>query len=60
MKTAHKNKKATISDVAKLAKVGKTSVSRYLNGEFNVLSDEMKEKISAAITTLNYQPSQLA
>lgn len=60
MKAAHKNKKATISDVAKLAKVGKTSVSRYLNGEFNVLSDEMKEKISAAITTLNYQPSQIA
>ena len=54
------NKKTNISDVAKLAKVGKTSVSRYLNGEFNVLSDEIRDKISSAIKALNYQPSQIA
>lgn len=54
------HKKTTISDVAKLAKVGKTSVSRYLNGEFHILSDDMKARIRNAITTLDYQPSQIA
>ena len=51
---------ATITDVAKLAGVGKTSVSRFLNGEKDKLSDVMQEKISQAITTLNYRPSQSA
>lgn len=54
------HKKPTINDVAKLANVGKTSVSRYLNGEFNVLSDKIQEKIRIAIATLNYKPSQIA
>lgn len=54
------HKKPTINDVAKLAQVGKTSVSRYLNGEFNVLSDKIQEQIRTAITTLNYKPSQIA
>ncbi|WP_386692438.1 MULTISPECIES: LacI family DNA-binding transcriptional regulator [unclassified Lonepinella] len=52
--------KVTIKDVAQLAKVGKTSVSRYLNGEFHVLSDDIQHKISDAIKQLNYQPSQIA
>ncbi|WP_267963759.1 LacI family DNA-binding transcriptional regulator [Testudinibacter sp. TR-2022] len=60
MKMAPGDKKATISDVAKLAKVGKTSVSRYLNGEFAILSENMQHKIAAAIESLNYQPSQIA
>lgn len=59
-KSIFQHKKATISDVAKLAKVGKTSVSRYLNGEFGVLSDDMQAKIAKAIATLEYQPSQIA
>jgi len=52
--------KATISDVAKEARTGKTSVSRYLNGEFGVLSADLKQRIEAAIKTLNYRPSQMA
>jgi len=57
------NRKATrvtISDVAKEARTGKTSVSRYLNGEFSVLSDDLKQRIEAAIKTLNYRPNQMA
>jgi len=50
-------KKPTISDVAKLAKVGKTSVSRYLNGEFDILSDSIKTHIEAAIKALDYRPN---
>ncbi|QIQ20989.1 LacI family DNA-binding transcriptional regulator [Zophobihabitans entericus] len=53
-------KKATISDVAKLAKTGKTSVSRYLNGEFGILSATLKERIEQAIKELNYRPNQMA
>ncbi|MFV0450462.1 MAG: LacI family DNA-binding transcriptional regulator [Vibrio sp.] len=51
---------ATISDVAKHAKVGKTSVSRYLNDELDKLSPALKEKIANAIEYLSYQPNQSA
>lgn len=52
--------KATISDVAREARTGKTSVSRYLNGEFDVLSVDLKQRIETAISALNYRPSQMA
>jgi LacI family kdg operon repressor len=51
---------ATISDVAREAATGKTSVSRYLNGELDALSPDPRARIAAAITRLNYQPSQMA
>ena len=50
----------TISDVARAAKTGKTSVSRYLNGEQNVLSDDLRLRIETAIAELDYRPSQMA
>lgn len=52
--------RATIRDVASAAKTGKTSVSRYLNGEKDLLSDALKERIGRAIALLDYQPSQMA
>ncbi len=52
--------RATISDVAKAAGTGKTSVSRYLNGEQQVLSPALKARIEQAIDELNYRPSQMA
>jgi len=52
--------RATIRDVAKVANSGKTSVSRYLNGEYGRLSDDMKQRIEAAIVQLNYRPNQMA
>lgn len=52
--------RATINDVAKAAKTGKTSVSRYLNGEQHLLSDDLKQRIESAIQMLNYRPSQMA
>lgn len=55
-----KKNNPTINDVAKLAGVGKTSVSRYLNGHFSQLSLELSERIKKAIETLDYKPSQLA
>lgn len=50
----------TISDVARHAKVGKTSVSRYLNGEQDKLSKELKEKIAQAIEQLDFRPNHSA
>ncbi len=50
----------TISDVAKAAKTGKTSVSRYLNGEQNLLSEDLRLRIEHAIATLDYRPSLMA
>ena len=45
---------ATIIDVAKLARVSKTSVSRYLNEQDRGhMSDETKERIKDAIEQLN-------
>ncbi|MEL0624922.1 LacI family DNA-binding transcriptional regulator [Marinomonas arenicola] len=51
---------ATISDVANYAKVGKTSVSRYLNGEQDKLSDALRDKIADAIEHLDFRPNHSA
>ena len=53
-------RRATISDVAREAGTGKTSISRYLNGEMSVLSADMRTRIAAAIERLDYQPNQMA
>ena len=53
-------RRATITDVAREAGTGKTSISRYLNGELSVLSPELRARIEAAIERLNYQPNQMA
>ncbi|WP_144150447.1 LacI family DNA-binding transcriptional regulator [Paraburkholderia sp. BCC1885] len=53
-------RRATITDVAREAGTGKTSVSRYLNGELSVLSPELRARIEAAIGRLDYQPNQMA
>ncbi len=54
------NKNCSITDVARLAKVGKTSVSRYLNEEHHLLSPQLQKRIKDAIETLHYSPNPLA
>lgn len=56
----NKPPRSTISDVARAARTGKTSVSRYLNGEQHLLSADLKTRIEQAIAELNYRPSQMA
>jgi len=51
---------ATIDDVARLAGVSKSSVSRVVNGNFQYMSEKMKQKIIAAIEELEYTPNSLA
>jgi LacI family transcriptional regulator, kdg operon repressor len=53
-------RRATISDVAREAGTGKTSISRYLNGELSVLSPDLRTRIEAAIERLDYRPNQMA
>lgn len=52
--------RATISDVARAAKTGKTSISRYLNGEKHLLSEALLARIEKAIAELDYRPSLMA
>lgn len=50
---------ATIKDVAKLAGVSISTVSRALSGNIPV-SDETRKKVMEAVKELNYQPNVLA
>lgn len=50
---------ATIHDVAKLAGVNSSTVSRVINGKATVM-EETREKIYAAMRELDYHPNSLA
>jgi DNA-binding LacI/PurR family transcriptional regulator len=52
--------KVTIADVAKRAKVSKTTVSRILNGNYAHASEETIKKVLKAIEELDYSPNALA
>ncbi len=48
-----------IKDVAKMAGVSVTTVSRVLNGE-KYVKDDLKAKVNRVIEELGYAPSQIA
>lgn len=50
--------KITIKQVAELAGVSKTTVSKYLNG--GNVKKEYKERVERALRTLNYRPNLIA
>ncbi|KHD37831.1 KDG operon repressor [Clostridium acetobutylicum] len=54
------NKKVVIDDVAKLAGVSKATISRYLNGKFEYMSEKTKDRIKESIEELNYRPNNIA
>lgn len=49
----------TIYDIARVANVSKSTVSRVLNNQSNI-SDESRQRVLDAIKELDYQPSKLA
>ncbi|MEL4013575.1 LacI family DNA-binding transcriptional regulator [Dryocola clanedunensis] len=49
----------TIYDIARVAKVSKSTVSRVLNKQTNI-SPEARDRVLQAIEELNYQPNKLA
>lgn len=52
------DKKMTMADIAKLAGVGKSTVSRYFNGGY--VKEETREKIKKVIQKYDYEPNVLA
>jgi LacI family kdg operon repressor len=55
-----RGKRVTIDDVAAQAGVSKTTVSRYLNGRYDALSSETRERIRRIIRELDYRPNRIA
>jgi len=55
-----KSKKPTIDDVARAAGVSKTTISRYLSGQFDSIAEPTREQIKKAIEALNYRPNRMA
>lgn len=53
-------KNLTITDIARMAGVSKTTVSRYLNGKYEYMSEPTRERISAVIDLVGYQPNNIA
>ena len=52
--------KIKLIDVAKRANVSKSTVSQYLNGRFDYMSEATKERVKAAVKELNYAPNPIA
>ena len=52
--------KTTIIDLAKLANVSIATVSNYLNGHFEKMSEATKQRIKKAIENTGYIPSAQA
>ena len=59
MPTATK-KRITINDIATMAGTSKTTVSFYLNGKTERMSEDTQERIKAAIAKTGYEPSPIA
>lgn len=62
MPTATKatKKRVTINEIARIAGTSKTTVSFYLNGHTDRMSDETAKRVKAAIEQTGYAPSPLA
>lgn len=50
----------TINDVARLAGVSKTTISRYLNGKYEFMSKGTRQNIQNIIEKLHYRPNNIA
>lgn len=50
----------TIADVAKKAEVSTTTISRYLNGRYEFMSEDTRTKIETVIKELRYRPNNIA
>lgn len=55
-----KSKGITIHDVAKRAEVSITTVSRYMNGNFENMSESTRQRLEQVIQELDYRPNNLA
>lgn len=56
----YKKKNVTISDIAKAAGVSKATVSRYITGKRNLISEATQARIKAIIDVTDYNPNSIA
>lgn len=54
------NKMLTIVDIAQLAGVSKTTVSRFLNGKYEYMSKDTRTRIAKVIEVSGYRPNKMA
>ncbi|AZZ60587.1 LacI family DNA-binding transcriptional regulator [Oenococcus sp. UCMA 16435] len=54
------NRRATINDVAEVARVSITTVSRYVNGKYGKMSAKTRQKIQQAIKDVDYHVNRQA
>lgn len=54
------SKNVTIADIAQAAGVSKTTVSRYLNGKYSMMSADTRTRIETVIRMSNYHPNSIA
>jgi len=57
---SQRNTKPTILDVAQLAGVSKSTVSRVISGDFHLVSEATRKKVEEAILQLDYEYNALA
>lgn len=58
--TPKDNRKVTINDIAAAAGVSRTTVSRYINGQTHLMSEETRSRLGRVIQLLDYRPSDIA
>lgn len=56
----NESKNVTIADIAQAAGVSKTTVSRYLNGKYSMMSADTRARIETVIRMANYHPNSIA
>lgn len=54
------NRRVTINDIAAAAGVSRTTVSRYINGQDHLMSEETRTRLKTVIELLDYRPSDIA
>ena len=54
------NRRVTINDIAAAAGVSRTTVSRYINGQTHLMSEETRSRLGRVIELLDYRPSDIA
>ncbi|MEA5050282.1 MAG: LacI family DNA-binding transcriptional regulator [Oscillospiraceae bacterium] len=55
-----KKQSVTITDVARAAGVSKTTVSRYINGRYDLMSAQTRARIASVIELSHYRPNDSA
>lgn len=58
--TINSNRRFTINDIAAAAGVSRTTVSRYINGQLHLMSEETRTRLKTVIELLDYRPSDIA